>query len=91
MRGIFPLFIGVRKMAEEYEFRVETWNEDGWTEGHEEEDITDDIEIAIIWLEREDCVYGSIYLNGKMIATKDKDSEIEVFDGWTRNGKKVVE
>lgn len=75
----------VSKMTE---FEVKTWNEDGWSEGHEEEDITDDLQIALIWLTRDDCRDGSIYADGELVATKDYYGEpVEFHNGWTKNGK----
>lgn len=66
------------------EYEVFTENEDGWTDYHTEEDITDDYEIAIIWLNRDDCLSGEIRVNGEIVVSKDRDGTFEFAEGYSK-------
>ena len=50
------------------EYEVHTANEDGWTDYHEEDETTDDMEVAVHWLSQPDVVWGTIAVDGKEIA-----------------------
>lgn len=80
------------------EYEVHTANEDGWTDYHEEDDITDDFDIAIDWLKRSDVKWGEIRCNGELVAWTEENPNydpeyggspniIEYAEGWGRNGK----
>lgn len=70
-------------------FNVHTGNEDGWNDYHEEDDETDSWDVALAWLGRNDCVWGEVRVNGKIVASKGSDGEIEFSDGWGLFGKKA--
>ena len=71
------------------EYKVVTWTENGFSEGEEETDFTDDLGIALSWLMRDDCRYGTIYYNREVVATKDDwNYPIEYHNGWTSVGKR---
>lgn len=70
------------------DYEVWTANEDGWTDYHEETEITDDFEIALTWLGASDVVRGEIRSldNGDVIAWKDwNDEKIEYLEGYEYN------
>lgn len=73
-------------MEEQY-FEVWTANESGFTDYHEENDETDDYEVAVAWLDASDCIRGHIKLNGVIVASKDEDGW-EFREGWTKRGYK---
>lgn len=68
-------------------FEVHTANEDGWTDYHEEDDETDDFEIALDWITRSDVQWGEVRLNGELIASSDSDHNVEYAQGWGPHGK----
>ena len=76
--------------AENQVFKVWTQNESGFTEYHEENDETDDFEVALQWLNADDCIGGHIKLNGKIIVSKDYDGNLEFSAGWCKNGLKAL-
>ncbi len=80
-------------------YEVHTANEDGWTDYHEEDDETDDFEVAIDWLLRSDVVWGEIKYEGEVVVwTEERDdydpdyhrskNVLQYADGWGRHGKR---
>jgi len=75
-------------MSEESFYEVHTANEDGWTDYHEEDDETEDFQVAVGWLERPDCKWGSVKYKGKTVAWKeDADEPVQFAEGWDAYGK----
>ena len=54
--------------SEAIEYEVHTANEDGWTDYHEEDDVTCEFDVALAWLGNSDVVWGEIKVDGKVIA-----------------------
>ena len=74
-------------MAEQW-FEVWTACEDGWSDYHEENDETDNFDVAMAWLNRSDCQAGEIKLDGKIIVSKDRDGRMQFASGWCARGLK---
>lgn len=84
-------------MSESEFYQVHTANEDGWNDYHEEDDETDDFEVAVAWLRRHDVQWGEIRYNGQLVAWTEENPNyaecggspnvVRFEDGWNSHGR----
>jgi len=71
--------------SEDVFYQVHTANEDGWTDYYEDDDETDDLEVAVAWLKRPDVVWGEISYEGEPVAHTEENPNYDPDYGGPRN------